>query len=110
LAEYGVALEELHHARGDGAAEERSTVEAANDARGEFEFRGEGGFDARGIFFGAAFGEGLAKEFARAHGVEKAFAGEGSTQAAASPMSAQFLPMTRRSEKVRTRGEGRTWL
>src|SRR5208337_2022796 len=51
LAEDGVALEELHHARGDGAAEERSAVEAANDARGEFEFGGKRGFDTRGIFF-----------------------------------------------------------
>ena len=77
LAEYGVALQELHHARGDGAAQERAAIEAADDARGEFQFRGEGGFDARGIFFGAAFGEGLAQELAGAHGVEKAFASEG---------------------------------
>src|SRR5208337_2595867 len=75
LAEDGVALEELHHARGDGAAEERSAVETADEARGEFEFGGKRGFDTRGIFFGAAFGEGLAQEFAGAHGVEQAFAG-----------------------------------
>ena len=39
LAEDGVALEELHHARGDGAAEERAAIEAANNACGEFEFQ-----------------------------------------------------------------------
>src|SRR5208282_567637 len=61
LAEDGVALEKLHHACGDGAAKKRPAVEAPDNARGKFEFRGERGFDARGIFFGAAFGKGLAK-------------------------------------------------
>src|SRR5271157_153783 len=77
LAEDSVTLEKLHHARGDGAAQERSAIEAADDARGELEFRGEGGFDTRGIFFGAAFGERFAKELAGAHGIEEAFTGEG---------------------------------
>jgi hypothetical protein len=37
-AERGAVADELDHARGDFAAEEAAAVEAAGDARGEFEF------------------------------------------------------------------------
>ena len=76
LAEDGAAVHELDHVGGDGSAEERAAIEAAHDTSGEFEFAGEGGFDPRHVFFGAALGEGLAEQFAGAHGVEEAFAGE----------------------------------
>jgi len=39
LAENGIALEELHHARGDRTAQERAAIEAAHDAGGELEFQ-----------------------------------------------------------------------
>src|ERR1700738_3697549 len=77
LAKNGVALQELHHAGGRGAAQERAAIKTANDARSEFEFTGESGFDPRRIFFGATLGEGAAEKLARAHRVKKTFASEG---------------------------------
>src|SRR5262249_4132960 len=53
-----------------------AAIEAANDTRGEFELCGESRFDARGVFFGAAFRECFAEDFAGADGIEEAFAGE----------------------------------
>src|SRR5260370_2182069 len=77
LAENGAAAEELHHARGDGGTEECATVKAAHDARGEFEFVGEGRAKPVGVHLGIAFGDGFAEKFAGAHGVEQSFTSEG---------------------------------
>src|SRR5882672_12315343 len=77
LAENCAAAKELHHAGGDGSAQESAAVEAANDARGEFKFAGERGANPVGVHLRMAFGDGFAEEFAGAHGVEQAFSGEG---------------------------------
>src|SRR5437868_4689193 len=76
LAKNGAAPEKLHHAGGNGGAQESAAIKTADDAGGEFKLSGKSGANARGIFFRAAFGEGAAEEFAGTHGVEKAFAGE----------------------------------
>ena len=76
LAENGVALEELHHAGGGGTAQKRAAIETAHDARSEFQFTGESGFDPGRIFFRATLREGTAEQLSRAHGVKKTFAGE----------------------------------
>src|SRR6266436_873672 len=76
LAENGAAAEELHHARGDGGTEECATVKAAHDARGEFEFAGEGRANPVGVHLRIAFGDGFAEKFAGAHGVEQTLSGE----------------------------------
>src|SRR5258708_309776 len=77
LPEYRAAPEELHHARGHRGAQERTAIEAAHNARGKFELRRKRGLHARWIFFWAAFRKRPPKQFAGAHGVEKAFAREG---------------------------------
>src|SRR5580693_149045 len=76
LPEHGATVHKLHHAGGDGSAEEGAAVEAAHDARGEFQFARECGFDPRRIFFGAAFRKRAAQELPGAHRVEKSLACE----------------------------------
>src|SRR5260370_9018108 len=73
LAENGAAAEELHHARGDGGTEECATVKAAHDARGEFEFAGEGRGNPVGVHLRIAFSDGFAEKFAGAHALEQTF-------------------------------------
>src|SRR5215469_1745861 len=76
LAENGAAAHELHHASGDGGAEEGAAIKAAHDARGKFELTRESGADPVGVPLRVSFGDGFAEQFARAHRVEEAFAGE----------------------------------
>ena len=77
LTENRAAADELHHARRYRIPQERPAVKAPDDARGKFQFAGEGRFDPGGIFFRAALRERPAKQFAGAYGVKEAFAGEG---------------------------------
>src|SRR5215467_535298 len=74
LAEDGAAAHKLDHARGNGGAQERATVETAYDARREFKLAGESGADPVAVSLRIAFGNGFAQKFARTHGVEQAFA------------------------------------
>src|ERR1700756_953927 len=76
LAEDGAAAKELHHASGDHGAEESAAIEAAHDARGEFEFTRESSADPVSVHLGIAFGDGFAEKFTGAHGVKQTFSGE----------------------------------
>lgn len=77
FAESGAAAGELYHPRGDGAAEESATKNAANEARGDFEIADKFGAQARGIIFGLRGDERLREQVAGTERVEKAFASDG---------------------------------
>src|SRR6266566_522147 len=77
LPEYWAAAHELNHASGDRAAQEGSTIETPHNARREFQFRTKGRLHPSRVLLRAAFREGAAQQFARANGIEKAFAREG---------------------------------
>src|ERR1700739_3713526 len=76
LAEDGAAAKELHHASGDCGAEESAAIDAAHDARGEYEFARKSSADPVSVHLRIAFGDGFAENFSGAHGVKKAFSGE----------------------------------
>src|SRR5216110_2797734 len=77
LPEHRAAAQELNHASGHRAAEERSAIEAPHDARREFQFGAESSLHPSRVLFRAAFCKRAAQQFAGANGIEKAFACEG---------------------------------
>src|SRR5713101_1273219 len=77
LPEHRAAAQELHHARRDRTAQERSAIETPHDARRELQFSAESSLYPRWILLGAAFRERPAQQFAGTNGIEKAFARQG---------------------------------
>src|SRR4029077_17291448 len=57
LPEYRPAAHELHHARGDRAAQEGAAIEPPHDARRELQFGAEGSLYPSRVLFRAAFRE-----------------------------------------------------
>src|SRR5258708_1724385 len=76
LPENRAASQKLHHPRGDSCAQEGAAIKAPHDARRKLELRRKCRSHARRIFFRAAFRQRAAKQLARTHGIEQAFAGQ----------------------------------
>src|SRR5260370_13374579 len=64
------APQELHHARGDRAAEKGATIETPHDARRKLQLRAESSLHPSRELIRAAFGERPAQQFAAAHGID----------------------------------------
>src|SRR5258708_7013467 len=74
--EHWAAPQELHHARGDRAAEKGATIETPHDARRKLQLGAESSLHPSRVLLRAAFGERPAQQFAGTNGIEKAFARE----------------------------------
>src|ERR1700733_14216840 len=69
ITKCGRVIHQLHHARGDGAAEEISAKHFSGNVGGEFQVRGESSSQFRWIKFGLACRDGLRQQITRAQRV-----------------------------------------
>src|SRR5208282_3805011 len=77
VAECGRIVEQLDHARGDGAAEKSSAEYLARDIGREFQVAGKGGAKAFGVCLGLIFDQRLRQQVAGAQRIVKPLAGDG---------------------------------